>query len=350
MSSFLQAYLKTLSLHPSTSWLISSCTEAKGKQDLWKQTRPEVLESLQESALIQSAESSNRLEGVEVEAKRLVPLISGTLKPNDRPEEEIVGYKKALDYIFENYSSLKISPRVIKKLHALAQEGTISDAGKFKTRDNDIIEILPNGERRIRFKATKAVETEHAIDQLCLGYNDIIDKKYPDLLVISNFIFDFLCIHPFRDGNGRVSRLLTVLLLLQNGYLVVRYISIERLIEEAKDDYYRVLKESSHDWHKSKHDLLPWWTFMLSIIKEAYRELNSRVESHHSSDNKSALLRQIILQMEGRFSLADVQRLAPSVSSHLIKKIFSELKKNGFIKSQGHGAGAFWENSKGATR
>jgi Fic family protein len=343
MHSFIPSYLKKLVMHPSTTWLISQCTEARGKQELWQQTRPEILKSLQESAIIQSSESSNRIEGVQVEQKRLVPLIFGKAKPNDRPEEEIIGYKKALAYIHKNYASIKISSQTIKKLHALAQKGSVSDAGKFKIRDNEIIEILPNGERTIRFKATKAADTEKAIEQLCLGYQDIINKSYPDILVISNFVFDFLCIHPFRDGNGRVSRLLTMLLLMQNGYFIGKYISIERIIEENKDDYYRLLKESSDGWHLEKHDLMPWWNYFFSIIKEAYKELNLRVEQYQGPDNKSGLIRQIILQTANSFQLSDITKLTPNISQQLIKKVLAELKKEGKVQSHGRGAGSYWK-------
>lgn len=135
---------------------MSQCAEAREKQDLWQQTRPEVLKSLQESAIIQSSESSNRIEGVEVSPKRLIPLINGKVRPADRPEEEVVGYKRALNHIYKNFESIKINSQTIQKLHALAQKGNISDAGKFKTKDNEIIEILPNGERVVRFKATPA--------------------------------------------------------------------------------------------------------------------------------------------------------------------------------------------------
>lgn len=344
MNSLLSSYLASVSIHPSTTWLISQCTEARGKQDLWRRTKPEILKSLQESAIIQSTESSNRIEGVEVDSKRLRPLILGDVTPKNRSEEEVVGYKKALNYIYSHYDSLKIGPSLLKKLHALAQEGSIWDAGKFKVRDNDIVEILPTGERFIRFETTKVSDVEYAVEQLCLGYNDVINKSIPDLLVIANFVFDFLCIHPFRDGNGRVSRILTTLLLLQSGYLVGRYISIERLIEENKEDYYRVLKESSEGWHSGHHNLLPWWNYFFSIVKAAYQELNAKVEAHPGSDNKSALIREIVLGQERKFQLSDIEKLVPDASTQLIKKVLSDLKKEGRILLQGRGAGAYWES------
>jgi Fic family protein len=343
MSSFSSKYLRDLTIHPSSSWLISQCAEARGKQDFWQQTRPEILNTLHEYAMIQSTESSNRIEGVEVEAKRLLPLVSGKIKPIDRPEEEVVGYKKALNYIYKNFASIKINAQTIKKLHSLAQQGNISDAGKFKTKDNEIIEILANGERVIRFRATPAKETEKAIDQLCLSYNDVISKPFPDILIISSFVFDFLCIHPFRDGNGRVSRLLTILICLQNGFSVVRYISIERIIEENKEEYYKVLKESSNHWHESKHQLLPWWNYFFRIIREAYKELSFKVENAKLGDNKSEIIRQIILEQVGPFKLSYIQKLIPTVSQQLIKKVLSDLKKDKKLKSFGRGAGSVWE-------
>lgn len=343
MSSFHPQYLKALSIHPSSTWLISQCTEARGKQDLWQQTKPEILKSLNDSAMIQSTESSNRIEGVEVAPKRLIPLMRGKAKPQDRPEEEVVGYKQALKYIYKNYSSLKIDIKTIQKIHALAQEGNISDAGKFKTKDNEIIEFLESGEKIIRFKATPASQAKKAVEQLCLSYNYTINQTFPDLLMIANFIFDFLCIHPFRDWNGRVSRLLTTLLCLQNGYSVVKYISLERIIEESKYDYYRVLKESSDHWHQRRHQLLPWWNYFFGIVRQAYKELAFKVENTQSRDSKSGLIRQIVLDQPGSFALADIQKLVPSVSLQLIKKVLSSLKKEKKIKCTGRGAGAYWE-------
>jgi Fic family protein len=344
MNSFQAEYLNHFLFHPSTSWFLSECAEARGKQDLWQKTRPEMLKTMQDSAIVQSTESSNRIEGVEVEKHRLLPLILGNLKPFDRNEEEIVGYRKALSFIHKNYKDIKINAETLKKLHLLAQAGQIGDAGIFKTKDNEIIEILPNGERVLRFKATLASETEFAVEQLCLGYNDLINKKrFPDLFLIATFIFDFLCVHPFRDGNGRVSRLLAILLLYQNNYLVGRYISLERLVEISKQDYYRVLKQSSDQWHEKKHDLLPWINYFVSILKEAYKELEIRVQNVEVPDNKTSLVRQIIEEFPGRFKLSDVSSLLPNVSEELIKKILNDYKKKDQYILEGRGAGAYWK-------
>jgi Fic family protein len=343
MNTFNKKFIQDLLFHPSTTWLLSQCSEARGMQEMWMKIKPETLKKLKESAIIQSAESSNRIEGVEVEKHRLIPLIFKNSRPKDRSEEEIQGYRKALDYIHNNFNKVKITPRIIKKLHQLAQGGMISDAGQWKKRNNDIIEITQNGERSIRFRPVSADKTPKAVEQLCLGYNDIIDNSIlPELICIANFIIDFLCIHPFRDGNGRVARLLTLLLLYQHGYEVGRYISIEKLIEESKEDYYDALKKSSAGWHKKDFNLLPWWNYILSIIKLAYQELKERVELS-TGDNQSSLIRQTILSFEKIFSISDIMKLHPTIDRELIKKILFKMKEKKIIKLTGKGRGAQWE-------
>lgn len=196
----------------------------------------------------------------------------------------------------------------------------ISDAGRSKSRNNEIIEISPQGDRKIRFNPISAADTALAIEQLCLGYKEVTqNSKLPVLISVTNFIFDFLCIHPFRDGNGRVSRLLTLLLLYQNRYESGKYISLEKLIENSKNDYYRVLGESSKGWHTQNHNLLPWWNYFLSILKSAYQELKKRVELSSEGDYKSVILRQTILSFPTAFSVADIQNLHPNLGRELIK-------------------------------
>ncbi len=205
MHSFKTQFMKQMQLPMAITWLVGRCMELRGKQDLWMKTRPDVMRTLREIAIIQSTESSNRIEGVTVRQERLKPLIFNKVKPQDRPEEEIFGYKKALDWIHKNYEKIQITPKTIMRLHDLAQGGFSSDSGKWKKKNNEIIEILPNGERRIRFVPVSAQETSKFMHQLCLAYEDVLQKReLPELLAIASFIFDFLCIHPFRDGNGRL--------------------------------------------------------------------------------------------------------------------------------------------------
>ncbi len=312
-------------------------------QELWKKARPDTLRRLTESAIVQSAESSNRIEGVEVSKDRLRPLVLGRAKPRDRSEEEIIGYRKALSWIHRDYASIDINFETIKKLHKLAQDGMISDAGKWKTKDNDIIEILANGERRIRFHCLSAKETPKAIEQLCLGYHDVVQNNIlPDLIAISHFVLDFLCIHPFRDGNGRVSRLLTLLLLYKQSYEVGRFISLERIIETSKVDYYHALAQSSQDWHHAGHSLMSWDNYFLGVIKSGYQELKDRVDLTATGDTFSSLIQETALSFDGLFSVADICKLHPDLNRELVKKVLFFLKAEGKIVLQGKGRGAKW--------
>jgi Fic family protein len=331
----------------STVWLLTDCMEAKGKQDLWIRQKPEVLVVLRQQAIIQSAESSNRIEGVTVPSDRLRPVVLGQSKPRDRSEEEIAGYRKALDWIFSREHPVSIEPPVILHLHALAQGGASGDAGQWKKSDNEIIEILPNGQRRVRFKATPAAETPAAVAALCDACREALQTwQTPALLVAATFVFDFLCIHPFRDGNGRVSRLLTTLLLGRQGFAVGRYISLERLVEESKEDYYRVLGECSQGWHEGANEIVPWWNYSLGVLRRAYAGLARQIESAAGArPAKGDLVRQTILAQVGPFTLADLSSQLPAVSAQLIKKVLAELKKSGQVRLVGRGRGAYWENA-----
>jgi len=336
--------LAELSIPVGTAWLLGSCMEARGKQDLWLRQKPEVLEVLREQAIIQSVESSNRIEGVTIPADRLRPVVLGKVKPRDRSEEELAGYRQAMDWIFSRKRKVSVIPAVIQRLHTLAQGGFSGDAGEWKKRDNEIIEILPNGERKIRFVPTSAKDTPKTMDALCRNYREACDdQRLPPLLNVATFVFDLLCIHPFRDGNGRVSRLATTLLLQAHGFQVTRYVSLERLIEQSKEDYYSVLAECSQGWHEGKNDLLPWWNYFLSALRRAYKEFERQMESTEARPAKSDLVRQTVLAQVEQFTLGDLVAQLPSASTQLIKKILAELKKQGKLRLVGRGRGARWE-------
>ena len=336
--------LAKISIPMSTSWLLGSCMEARGQQELWIRQKPEVIDVLREQAIIQSVESSNRIEGVTIPANRLRPVVLGKAKPRDRSEEELAGYRQALNWIFSRKQSITITPELIRRLHAFAHGGLSGDAGEWKKRNNEIIEILPNGERKIRFVPTSVKDTPRAMDILCQNYRDAeVDNLFPPLLLIATFVFDFLCIHPFRDGNGRVSRLITTLLLESSDFRVGRYISMERLVEESKEEYYRILAECSHGWHEGKNEIIPWWNYFLSIIRRAYNEFKRQVESIDSRPAKSELIRQTVLSQVEQFTLSDLVSQLPSTSSQLIKKVLAELKKENKVRLTGRGRGAIWE-------
>jgi Fic family protein len=336
--------LAEMSVPIGTGWLLGACMEARGKQDLWIRQKPEVLEVLREQAIIQSVESSNRIEGITVAAHRLRPLVIGHARPRDRSEEELAGYRAALDWIFSRKNRVAIIPSVIRRLHALAQGGSSGDAGEWKKRDNEIIEVLPSGERAVRFVPVSAKKTPVAIDELCRVYRYLSDEgRVPALLIVATFVLDLLCIHPFRDGNGRVSRLATSLLLQSHGFDVARYISLERLIEESKEEYYRVLKLCSQGWHEGKNEIIPWWTYFLSVLRNAYREFERQVESVEARPAKTDLVRRTVLERLEPFTLADMVALVPAASPQLVKKVLSEMKKAGQVRLAGRGRGARWE-------
>jgi len=329
----------------STGWLLSACTEAKGKQDLWMRQKPEVLEALREQAIVQSVESSNRIEGVTVAAGRLRPVVLGKSKPRDRSEEELAGYRKAIDWIFTRKRRVTIEPRAFQHLHALAQAGMSGDAGQWKLKDNEIIEILPSGDRRVRFKPTSAKETPKTVGLLCRNYQTASeDEQTPSLLLIATFVFDLLCIHPFRDGNGRVSRLATTLLLLEHGFEVVRYVSLERLVEESKAEYYDILGKCSTGWHGGRNEIVPWWNYFLGVIRQAYKELERQVEFSQARAGKSQLVRRAIVRQVGPFSLSELHSALPTLSRQLVKKVLAEMKSAGKVRVVGRGRGAVWEN------
>ena len=335
---------KDLQLPLGAVWLMNSISEYKGKQELYLRQSPQILKALVKMALIESAESSNRIEGVTVERKRLKPLILGHSKPLDRSEEEVAGYRKALDLIHKKHNNLDISPQTIRELHRLSHTGA-GDAGEWKKKDNEIIRKNPDGTVEVIFKPISSALTPSAINQLCLAYRHSIEQlKYPPLYATACLIFDFLCVHPFRDGNGRVSRLLTLLALYHHGYEVGKYISIERIIEQSKETYYEVLQKSSKRWHEAKHDIEPWLYYFLGTISSAYKEFEERAGSVKPfRGGKTEIVIQTINNQIGEFSISDIERLCPGISRDMIRVIFRQLQKEKKIVCLGKGRSAKWK-------
>jgi Fic family protein len=326
-----------------TSWLLGSCMEARGKQELWTRMKPQVLAVLREQAMVQSVESSNRIEGVTIAADRLRPVVVGKARPRDRSEEELAGYRRALDWVFSRKGDVRLTPQVIRKLHALAQGGSSGDAGEWKKRDNEIIELMPGGGSRVRFVPASAKDTPALVEGLCANYEHACAKDWaPPLLLAATFVFDLLCIHPFRDGNGRVSRLATSLLLHSQGFQVARYISLERLVEQSREDYYRVLGECSRGWHEGRNEIVPWWNYLLGMVRSGYKELQTHMESSAARPAKSDLVRRVVLEQAGEFTLSDLAAEASSASPQLIKKVLNEMKREGRVRLVGRGRGARW--------
>ncbi|HJZ69226.1 MAG TPA: Fic family protein [Blastocatellia bacterium] len=343
MNSFRGERLKKLTIPTSTAWLLADIAESKGRQDLYTKQSPQILKALLETALVESVESSNRIEGVTVERERLRPLVLGNARPRDRSEQEIQGYRNALKQIHTGWQSTPISPDTLRRLHLTIQEG-VGDAGRWKTVENDIIEFRSGSAPVVRFRPVPASATPDAIGELCLSYNHVINQEVtPPLIAIACLVLDFLCIHPFRDGNGRVSRLLTLLGAYQHGYEVGRYISIERLVEQSKEDYYEVLRLSSDGWHEQRHDLTPWLNYFLTVLRRAYREFEQRVGQVKSPrGTKTALIEAAIAGIVGEFSLAELERACPGVSRDMIRRVLRDLQKAGKVECVGLGPGARW--------
>lgn len=349
MMSFRSGRLSKLNLPTATVWLLTDIAEAKGRQDLYVKQAPQVLKALRETAIVQSVESSNRIEGVTVPAARLRPLVVGRARPRDCSEEEIQGYRRALDLIHTQARSPSVAPDVLRRLHRIAQHGA-ADAGEWKQIENEIIEYRQGAPPVVRFRPVSVAETPAAIEELCLSYRHAIaQESVPPLVAIATLVLDFLCIHPFRDGNGRVARLLTLLALYHHGYEVGRYISLERLIEESKDEYYETLFRGSQGWHEGQHDLLPWLNYFLAVVRRAYREFEERVGQMKTPRGaKTALVEAAIEGFPGEFTLADLERACPGVSRDMIRRVLRDLQRAGRVACLGRGPGARWRR-KGNT-
>ena len=260
--------------------LVSKIHEFKGKEDLFIAAKPDILDSMCEIAKIQSTGASNRIEGIYTSDERLEAIVMDKTTPRNRSEREIAGYREVLNIIHENYNFINPSVNVILQMHRDLYRFSASDiGGNFKNSDNVIAETDSKGNMLIRFRPVPAFETPVALELLTKTLFEALSKNECDpLILISMFILDFLCIHPFNDGNGRMSRLLTLLLLYRSGYIVGKYVSIEKIIESTKESYYISLRESSDCWHESKNTYLPFVKYNLEIILSAYKDFSSRVE------------------------------------------------------------------------
>jgi Fic family protein len=330
-------------LPAGTAWYLADLGEARGQQELFTRQAPQRLKTLREHALIESAVSSNRIEGVTVEPGRVRELILGQPLLRDRDEEEVRGYRDALTLIHENPTVLPVSDATIQKLHALTR-GEIWDAGKYKDKDGDIIERYPDGSERVRFRTVSAAETPARVAELVVDWQRCLDERWiHPLIALAAFNLDFLCIHPFRDGNGRVSRLLLLLQCYHLGYEVGRYISLERLIEQNKARYYETLEQSSQGWHEGKHDPWPYINYLLFILKTAYKEFAERVGDIKAP--RGAKTDQIVAAIGGfvgEFTVSQLEQACPGISRDMIRRVLREQQAAGVIECQGRGPAARW--------
>jgi len=332
-------------IHPTAAWYLSDLGEYRGKQELYTRQSPQRLKVLLEHALIESAVSSNRIEGVSVEPSRVRAVLLAP-KPlfRDRDEEEVRGYRDALAWIHREAATIPLNKKTIRRLHGMTR-GRIWDAGKYKAKDGDIVERSADGRERIRFRPVSAAETAAAMDALVKDWHRCLEERWmPPPVAIAAFNLDFLCIHPFRDGNGRVSRLLWLLQSYHLGYEVGRYISVERLVEESKDRYYETLEQSSRGWHEAKHDPWPYINYVLFIMRSAYKEFAERVGMVRAPrGTKREQVLGAIARFTSEFTIGNLERDCPGVSGDMIRRVLREQKVAGAVTCQGHGPGARWK-------
>lgn len=325
---------------PGIVQLLTTIHEFKGKQEVYFEANPDILSTLSEVAKIQSTDASNRIEGIFTSDKRLLELVEKKTMPKNRNEEEIAGYRDALSMIHESYDYIEPTPSVILQLHReLYRHTSSSFGGSWKQGDNIIAEMKSDGEQVVRFQSTPAVSTPTAMDKLCSTYKKTLEQNsYDSLLLTCMFIFDLTCIHPFNDGNGRMSRLLTLLLLYRNNYLVGKYISIERMIEQSKETYYEALRASSTGWHENTNDYQPFVRYLLGVIIASYREFSGRVsELIIGKKSKPERIEDAIGKHIGKITKSEILMQCPDISETTVERTLSALLKEGKIKKVGGG-------------
>ncbi len=323
---------------------IAKIHECKGRQELFIRQKKDKLEKLVEIAKIQSTESSNKIEGIVSTNTRIKQLVQDKTTPRNRDEKEIMGYRDVLNIVHENYEYIPITPNYILQLHKyLYQYANPDFGGKFKNSQNYIVATMNDGSSRTLFTPLSPVETPNAMQELCDTFNNAINQGEIDpLLLIINFIKDFLCIHPFNDGNGRMSRLLTTLLLYRSGFVVCKYISLEKKIEKTKDSYYDVLEESSENWNEGKNDNTPFVKYLLGIILSAYRDFEERLNLIDDKISALEMVEKVTSRRLGKFTKSDIQEECPSLARQTIEKALKQLCDSGKIKKQGSGSRTFY--------
>lgn len=338
-------------LTPEIVQMVGSIHEHKGKQELFLEANIDELKTLLEVTLIQSTGASNRIEGIFTSDKRLEELVSQKAEPRNRSEQEIAGYREVLATIHESYEYITPRPNIILQLHRdlySYSQGNIG--GTYKNSDNVIAETDAEGHQKARFIPVPAFQTAEAIDELCARFLEAWEADRIDKLVlIPMFILDFLCIHPFNDGNGRMSRLLTLLLLYRAGYIVGKYISIEKLIEESKETYYEALQQSSQKWHEEANDYAPFVRYTLGVVAAAYRDFSTRVQALAASDmSKPDRIREIIKGTIGKITKAEIIEQCPDISQITVQRTLADLQKSGEILklSGGRYAAYIWNTEK----
>ncbi len=336
-------FVSRMILGPEHVASLRAIGEYKGKQEIYTHQSPEALETLRMLATIESVESSNRLEGVVAERPRIEGMVLRSARPKGKSEQEIAGYRDALSLVHEHWETLAFSEETIQRLHRSVFRYLPDRGGTWKTMDNYIIERYADGSERIRFQPTPAKETAEAMAFLIERYDALVRAGEDPLITIPLAVFDFLCIHPFDNGNGRLGRLLTLLLLYRSGYIVGRYVSLERIFEETKESYYETLEGSSLKWHSGDHDIMPWLTYFWGVLIRAYGEFEGRVGTVTTGyGSKTEQIKLAVDRRTGPFAISDIERECPGISRDMVRHVLRQLRDEGTLRSTGVGRGAKW--------
>jgi Fic family protein len=344
MKSFEPGFIESQPITQNLLRTVRLLGEYKGKEELFKQQIPQALETLRQAAIIQSTESSNRIEGVTAPLERIQALVSKKTTPRNRSEQEIAGYRDVLQTIHANYAHIPLTTGVVLQLHRDLYRYAGETGGRWKSVDNEIMEVRPDGTKVIRFQPLSAFATPEAMEQLHIRLNEMWRQGAVEKLVlIPAYVLDFLCMHPFLDGNGRMARLLSLLLLYQAGFEVGRYISLEMLVEQSKESYYDTLQQSSQRWLEGKHTLLPWTEYFLGVLIAAYREFEQRVGLLTMARGaKTEMVLQAIRHLPDGFRMVELERMCPHVTRDMIRVVLNKLKAESEIVCEGAGRGAIW--------
>lgn len=345
MKTLQPKYLQNINFTADDASTIQKIGEFKGKQGLFIQQTPEILDSLKQVAIIESSESSNRLEGITAPRKRVEAIVREISTPENRSEQEIAGYRDALALIHESAAHMTLRVNVILQLHSMIYRYLPTEGGHWKMADNQIVERNADGSvRRVRFEPVSAFDTPGAMDRLVESYGHAIRELSAEpLVVIPAAVFDFLCIHPFTDGNGRTARLLTLMLLYHFDYEVGRFISLERIFEESKDTYYECLGASSQNWHEGQHDIKPWLRYFWGVMVRAYGEFEERVGTiTKGRGSKTVHIRRVIGRKTKPFSISEIESECPGISRDMIRVVLRRLRDEGVLRLEGRGRGAKW--------
>ena len=327
---------------------IAAIYKEAGKQELYLKQRPEELEKLVEIAKIQSTEASNAIEGIVTTSTRIKQLVEERTTPRNRDEQEIAGYRDVLNIIHESFEAIPLSQNYILQLHKIMYSHMNNPmAGRTKNNQNYITAKFPDGHIETIFTPLAPYETPEALNRICEEYNRVIgNMEVEPLIAIPIFIHDFLCIHPFNDGNGRMSRLLTTLLLYRSGFYVGKYISLEAKIAKNKDLYYSALNQSQDGWHEGCEDALPFIKYFLGIVLSAYRDFEDRFSIIEEKLPSIDIVRKATLNKIGKFTKQDIRELCPALSISSIESALRKMVASGELKREGSGKSTFYYRLK----